>query len=237
MAGSIAAAIFVVEKTVIQLLSINYYRKQYARKIRESKRLIRLLNLLYETSRRLFPEFSKEFEHEDTEIHCGTSLIEARDNVDGHTNVRDKILINVHRAREKAAAAIGALKSDVASQELGGTSNLHSVVSKALESDRASKALARRLWLSLCSSGKDAVYKQDIQEVLGPQCEAEAEEIFNILDRDGNGDVSLDEMTAIVVNCGRERKDRASSIQDISSAIAVLDKILSTIVVIGKLWK
>lgn len=29
IAGSIAAAIFVVEKTIIQLISINYYRKQY----------------------------------------------------------------------------------------------------------------------------------------------------------------------------------------------------------------
>lgn len=78
------------------------------------------------------------------------------------------------------------------------------------------------------------MYKQDIQEVLGPHGEAEAEAIFNTLDRDGNGDVSLHEMTAIVVNCGQERKDRASSIQDISSAIEVLDKILSTGVIIGK---
>lgn len=204
-----------------------------ARKIRESKKLIRLLDLLYETSRRLFPEFSKEFEREDTEIHSGTSLVDLQNTVDGKRGgVRTKILGNVHRAREKAAAAFGTMAADA--KELGVTTQAHSVVSRALENERASKALARRLWLSLCSSGKNAVYKQDILEVLGPDREDEAEEIFNILDRDGNGDVSLDEMTAIVVNCGHERQDRASSIQDISSAIAVLDKILSTIVVIGE---
>lgn len=38
----------------------------------------------------------------------------------------------------------------------------------------------------------------------------------------------------LIVGCGRERKDRASSIQDISSAIAVLDRIMTIIVIIGE---
>lgn len=76
--------------------------------------------------------------------------------------------------------------------------------------------------------------RQDVLEVLGPGREADSEEIFNILDRDGNGDVSIDEMTMLIVGCGRERKDRASSIQDISSAIAVLDRIMTIIVIIGE---
>lgn len=94
--------------------------------------------------------------------------------------------------------------------------------------------MARRLFLSLCACGNDAIYKADIQEVLGPEREEEAEEIFNLLDRDGNGDVSLEEMTTLIINCGNERKNRASSIQDISSAISVLDRILSLAVIISK---
>lgn len=70
-------------------------------------------------------------------------------------------------------------------------------------------------------------------QVLGPGKEAEADAFFNLLDIDGNGDVSLEEMTLLVVNCGRERKYRASTIKDMSSAIGVLDRILCCVVVIG----
>ncbi|CAK3903341.1 uncharacterized family -like [Lecanosticta acicola] len=189
--------------------------------------------MLYDRSRQLFPEFSKDFEHEDKEIH-NTAFVELKAKMDEKgISVGSEILNIVNRVRDKAAAAVGALASDATGEELGATTHAHSVVTKALENERASKALARRLWLSLCAAGKDAVYKQDILNMLGPNREDEAEEIFHILDRDGNEDVSLDDMTAIVVNCGRQRKDRASSIRDISDAIAVLDKILSVIVIIA----
>lgn len=55
-AGIVVAAIFLVEKTIMQLISINYHRKQYDQKIRESKRLIKMLDLMYDASRTLFPE-------------------------------------------------------------------------------------------------------------------------------------------------------------------------------------
>ncbi|KAI5363769.1 putative EF-hand domain, mechanosensitive ion channel MscS, EF-hand domain pair [Septoria linicola] len=230
-ASIIAAGIFTVEKTIIQLISIAYYQEQYARKIRESKRLIRLLDMLYDASRSLFPEFGRDFQHEDSEIHR-ENFIDLRAKLDKKgIGIGSKLLGDVHRVRDKVTAAFGVLASDVTGQQIFSTANAHSIVSKALETERASKALARRLWLSLCASGKEAIYKEDILEVLGPGRECEAEEIFDILDRDGNGDVSLEEMTMLIVNCGTERKDRASSIQDISSAIAVLDKILTIIVV------
>lgn len=55
-AGIIVAAIFLIEKTIMQLISINYHHKQYDQKIRESKKLIRLLDVMYDASRALFPE-------------------------------------------------------------------------------------------------------------------------------------------------------------------------------------
>ena len=54
--GIIVAVIFLVEKTIIQLISINYHHKQYDQKIRESKKLVGLLDLMYDRSRALFPE-------------------------------------------------------------------------------------------------------------------------------------------------------------------------------------
>ncbi|KAL9526977.1 Mechanosensitive ion channel protein [Sphaerulina musiva] len=191
-ASIIAAAIFVVEKTIIQLISIAYYQKQYAHKIRESKRLIRLLDLLYDASRTLFPEFGREFAREDIEIHRETFIdLRAKMETNG-ISLGSKVLGGVHRVGDKVTAAIGTIASDVTGRHIANTSNAHSIVSKALETERASKALARRLFSSLCSVGQEAIYKQDILEVLGPGREADSEEIFNILDRDGNGDVSVE---------------------------------------------
>lgn len=62
-------AIFLAEKFFVQLVSINYHRKQYDSKIRHSKRVIHILDLMYEASRTLFPSFCREFEEEDNQIH------------------------------------------------------------------------------------------------------------------------------------------------------------------------
>ena len=51
----IVAAIFLAEKTFVQLVSIGYHRKQYDAKIKESKHLIQMLDLLYDASRAIFP--------------------------------------------------------------------------------------------------------------------------------------------------------------------------------------
>ena len=72
------------------------------------------------------------------------------------------------------------------------------------------------------------------EEVVEGRHADEAEEIFGHLDRDGNGDVSLDEMTMLLVTAGQERRNRAASMQDISQAIAVLDRLLSVFVLLGE---
>ena len=61
----VASLIFLAEKFIIQLISINYHRKQFNTKIIESKRNVYLLGLLFEASRSLFPMFCNEFAEED----------------------------------------------------------------------------------------------------------------------------------------------------------------------------
>lgn len=77
LAGIVVAAIFLAEKTIVHLISIDYHRKQYDAKIKESKKVIWLLDLLYDASRALFPEFCREFEDEDEDIQ-GNNLAEVR---------------------------------------------------------------------------------------------------------------------------------------------------------------
>jgi len=61
VAALISACILVSEKLLIQLISINYHRKQFNSKIKDSKRNIHLLSLLYDASRALFPAYCHEF--------------------------------------------------------------------------------------------------------------------------------------------------------------------------------
>lgn len=103
-AGIIVAAIFLVEKTIMQLVSINYHRKQYDHKIRESKRMIRMLDLLYDASRKLFPEFCREFQEEDSEIQSsGLNTVRTQLQKAG---METRIFSDMHRVRDKVTAAL-----------------------------------------------------------------------------------------------------------------------------------
>jgi len=112
----------------------------------------------------------------------------------------------------------------------------YSVVVEALEKNKSSEALAKRLWLSFVVEGRESLYQDDVIEVLGEHRHGEAEESFAALDRDSNGDVSLDEMIMTVTEWGRERRAIASSMHDVDQAIKVLDKLLGFIVGIAVIF-
>lgn len=231
LATIVVAAIFLVEKFLVQLVSINYHRKQFDAKIRESKRTIHILDLMYDASRTLFPSFCPEFAEEDYDIHdSDTSGVRKTLNKAG---IRTKAMADIGRVRDKVTAAFGNMASEITGKEVFNATSAHSIVIEALETKRACKALARRLWLSFVAEGKDALYQKDIVEILGQDRVEEAEEIFAALDKDCNGDVSLDEMVALVIETGLERKNRATSMHDISQAIKVLDRLLSLVVLVA----
>ena len=106
LAGIVVTAIFLGEKTIVQIISIDYHRKQFDAKIKESKKLIWLLDLLYDASRQIFPEFCREFEEEDDAIQ-GNNLQEVRNHL-AKAGV-GKALNNMGRARDKVTAAFGAM--------------------------------------------------------------------------------------------------------------------------------
>lgn len=123
--------------------------------------------------------------------------------------------------------------TDISGKKVFDSTSAHSVVSEALDNECGSKALASRLWLSFVGEGRDALYKNDLVEVLGRHRTEQAEEIFAALDVDANGDVSLEEMTTLVLKVGKDRRDIAASIHDISEAISVVDRLLGVVVVVA----
>jgi hypothetical protein len=229
----IGSVIFLIEKLLIQLISINYHRRSFHGRIKDSKHSIYLLGLLYEASRSLFPMYCREFLEEDYMIN---------DSIEAHVAKRIhrrsgsatplKLIGNVGRIGGRVTSVFGNIASEITGKQILNPHSSHSVVLQALEKTTSSEALARRIWMSFVVEGKEALYPEDIQEVLGPDRKEEADEAFAALDSDGNGDVSLDEMIMKVVEVGRDRKAINSSMRDVGQAIGVLDHVVSVILLI-----
>ncbi|KAI9794335.1 MAG: hypothetical protein M1835_006637 [Candelina submexicana] len=231
-AALIASLVFLAEKLLIQLISIGYHRKQFNAKIKDSKHNVWLLSLLYDASRALFPAYCNEFAEEDYIINDSINLAAVKKRSHHHdgTATPMKLIRDVGRVGDKVTHAFGNVASEITGKQVFNPNSAHSIVVEALEKNSSSEALAKRLWMSFVVEGRESLYQEDLAEVLGPERRNEAEECFASLDRDGNGDISLDEMILTVVEFGRERHSIANSMHDVDQAINVLDGLLSTIV-------
>ncbi|KAL4889360.1 Mechanosensitive ion channel-domain-containing protein [Aspergillus ambiguus] len=227
----VCSLIFLAEKTIVQLISISYHRKQFDSKIKESKRNVHLLAELYDASRSMFPMYCREFREEDAAI--SDSIAARKDGMSrsGSAPMRlfREVGQNVGRFGDRVTAAFGDVAHELTGKEVFNPTSARSIVTLALERRRSSEALARRIWMSFVIEGRDSLLHDDICEVLGAGKETEAEEAFLVLDRDGNGDISLDEMVMGVTEIARLKKSLNHSLHDVDQAINVLDNLLLSV--------
>ncbi|KAJ5176175.1 uncharacterized protein N7482_002052 [Penicillium canariense] len=233
----VCSLILISEKTFVQLISISYHRKQFDAKIKQSKHNVYLVGLLFEASRNMFPAYCPEFKEEDA-IIFDSLLAQAAGKNSKRSSVMPLRMMqqvgrqvghNVGRIGDKVTAAFGNVASELTGKQVFNPQATHTIVIEALERKRSAAALARRIWMSFVVEGRDSLYLDDIVEVLGPDHEAEAEECFMALDKDGNGDISLDEMILTISEFGRMRKSLGHSMHDVDQAIHVLDNLLLTV--------
>ncbi|KAL5117514.1 hypothetical protein ACEQ8H_004544 [Pleosporales sp. CAS-2024a] len=239
----VSTIIILAERVLIQLISISYHRKQFDAKIQESKRNVYLLGVLYDTSRALFPAYCNEFAEEDYTIQDtildlglgskgGGTAKHGRSG--SHTPLRiiREVGRDAGRIGDKITSLFGTIASEITGKKVFDPNSAHSIVLTALERNRSSEALARRIWMSFVVEGRNELTMEDFVEVMGPARQEEAEECFLSLDRDGNGDISLDEMILTVTDYSRQRKSLNSSMHDVDQAINALDGLLLTIALI-----
>ncbi|TGJ85446.1 hypothetical protein E0Z10_g3294 [Xylaria hypoxylon] len=236
-AAFVSSAIFLGEKAFIQLISVSYHQRSFANRIQESKRDVHLLGLMYDASRKLFPMYCEEFIEEDEIINDSIEMLLAGGDKKWKRNRKGavapaKLIGNVGRFGNKVTSAFGNIASEITGKQVFNPNSAHSIVIEALEKAKTSEALAKRIWMSFVVEGKDSLYPDDIVEVLGPSHRDEAEECFDSVDADGNGDISLDEMIRKVVTIGNERKAITHSMNDIGQALGAFDKILLFIVLL-----
>jgi hypothetical protein len=194
---------------------VNYHRRSFDGRIKKSKHNIHLLGLLYDASRTLFPMYCGEFMEEDYLINDGIEALIAKTTGQpmhqrSGSATPMKLIGQVGRVGDKVTSIFGNIASEITGKQVFNPNSAHSVV-EALEKTRSSEALAKRLWMSFVVEGKEALHVEDVEEILGPSRKEEAEQVFAVLDNDGNGNISLDEMIMKVVETGRDRKAIAAS--------------------------
>lgn len=230
----VSCAVLLVEKALVQLIGVSYHQRSFANRIKASKREIHLLGLLYDASRTLFPMYCREFADEDYVINDSIEMMlrgkKARKGNGAATPM--KIIGDVGRLGDKVTSVFGHVAHEITGKQVFNPNSAHSIVLEALEKKLPSEALGRRIWMSYVLEGKDALYPEDFEEVLGPAYKNEAEESFNMIDSDLNGDISLDEMVRKVVEIGKERKAIGEGMKDIGQALQVFDKVLLFVVLL-----
>ncbi|KIW04597.1 uncharacterized protein PV09_04345 [Verruconis gallopava] len=225
LASVAVAALFVAQKLIVQLITVNYHRRQFNARVNDSKLKVRMLDGLLEASLKMFPLNTHPFEREDFEIMTG---IDAAQQEISST----KVVGGLAMYTELLQSTVGNITSEITGARSKQSSVIHNLVVEALESKRSSRALGARLWQSFVMEGKDALFRSDVEEILGEARKEEANEIFNLLDQDNNGDVSLDEMVMATLEISRERKAIAASMHDVGQAVRVLDRFLFLVALI-----
>ncbi|KAK4187582.1 Mechanosensitive ion channel-domain-containing protein [Podospora australis] len=228
----LSSAVLLAEKAIVQLISISYHQRSFANRIKDSKRELYLLGLMYEASRTLFPMYCPEFAEEDYIINDSIDVILTGGKQKGVAAAPMKLVGDVGRLGDKITSVFGNIASEITGKQVFNPNSAHSIVVEALEKVRSSEAMARRIWMSFVVEGRESLSMDDIIEVMGPAHREEAEECFASIDADQNGDISLDEMIRKVVETGKERKAIANSMKDISQALTVFDKVLLFVVLI-----
>lgn len=218
----VLSIIYLAEKALVRLISISYHRKQFDAKIKQSKRNVDLLGYLYEASRNMFPLNCKEFRHDDAIISDTIFGAAARKG----PRAAAMPLKFIQNVGGKVSSAFGNVAQELTGKQVFNSNSPRAIVAQALERKKSAEALARRIWMSFVAEGRESLCLEDIIEVFGKDREAEAQECFEVLDRDENGDIGLDEMVLTLAEFSRHRKTLNHSVHDVDQAIDVLDNLL-----------
>jgi small-conductance mechanosensitive channel len=231
----VGAILNFLEKIIIQFIAISFHLRTYADRIDVNKFQIGSLTKLYEYSKRQIDMDDSHFEDQ-------------RQSNDG-VRTPGAVFVGAAKTGKQALSKFGDVAGKVAGDFTGKavTSSTHpqQVVLTLLGSNSGSQVLARRLFRTLIDSRNHS--EDEPEPVPGGALEAsinseslrpafenndEAEAAFTMFDKDMNGDITMEELQAVCVEIGRERKSITASLKDLDSVVAKLDDVFMFIVVV-----
>ncbi|KAK4545686.1 hypothetical protein LTR36_002640 [Oleoguttula mirabilis] len=216
----VAAVLNFAEKIIIQLIAISFHLRTYADRIELNKFQIGSLAKLY--------KFSKE------KIAMEDSEFEAPSGGASGAITPGALMTDAAKQTKLAFAKFGDVAGKVAGDFTGKkatkSTHPHQVILALLHSTSGAQVLARRLYRTFAREETETVHSDDLRNAF--ENDEEAEAAFSMFDKDMNGDISMEELEAVCVEIGRERKSITASLKDLDSVVGKLDDVFMFIVFI-----
>ncbi|EEB07447.1 MS ion channel protein 1 [Schizosaccharomyces japonicus yFS275] len=236
----IASILNFVEKFIMQLVAMSFHKRQYETRIVFNKFAINELAHLYEYARNYSFDFSAAISKAQENVFTFAS--KAQEGKKGHSAAKlaqkalNKTTTNARNALNFAQDLMSRVAGELTNQKKDHSGSPKSVVLHLLRSTRGCQSLARCMFNALVSEGhQDIVVDDFIPVYTNEEGEVDTETLdacYNIFDRDGNGDITCEEIELACVEIGKERKSIAASLRDLNDSISKLDKICMFIVTI-----
>lgn len=218
----VGAVLNFVEKIIIQLIAISFHLRTYADRIELNKFQIGSLIKLYIYSKTKIAMEDSEFEEPSAEQEgSGARTPGAFINDAGK---RTKEVVG------KIGDVTGKIAGDFTGKTVYKSTHPNQVVITLLSSISGSQVLARRLYRTFARESTETVYQEDLHNAF--ENEEEATAAFSMFDKDMNGDISMEELEAVCVEIGRERKSITASLKDLDSVVGKLDDVFMFIVAV-----
>lgn len=209
-----------VEKIIIQLIAISFHLRTYQDRIELNKFQIGSLAKLYRFSKEKIAMEDSEFEHSDQGLPGtrtpGQFVTEAQKNLKSGFN--------------KFGDIAGKVAGDFTGREVTSTRHPNQVVLQLIGTTSGAQVLARRLYRTFAREETETVHSDDLKNAF--ESDEEADAAFSMFDKDMNGDISMEELEAVCVEIGRERKSITASLKDLDSVVSKLDDVFMFIVLI-----
>ena len=215
----VGAVLNFVEKIIIQLIAISFHLRTYSDRIEINKFQIESLTKLYKYSRAQISLEDKDFEQPSPEPGSGAltpGVLMAEAAKTGKA------------AFEKFGDVAGKVAGDFTGKAVIKSTHPHQVILALLHSIHGSQVLARRLYRTFAREETETVFSDDLRHAF--ESEDEAEAAFSMFDKDMNGDISMEELEAVCVEIGRERKSIMASLKDLDSVVSKLDSVFMFVV-------
>lgn len=208
-----------VEKIILQLIAISFHLRTYQDRIELNKFQIGSLAKLYKYSKEKIAMEDSEFEGEKGPSGArtpGQLVTEAQKNIkEGMTRFGD---------------VAGKVAADFTGRQVARSGHPNQVVLQLIGSTPGAQVLARRLYRTFARPETETVHSDDLKNAF--ESDEEADAAFSMFDKDMNGDISMEELEAVCVEIGRERKSITASLKDLDSVVSKLDDVFMFIVLI-----
>ncbi|KAJ7623373.1 Mechanosensitive ion channel-domain-containing protein [Roridomyces roridus] len=232
------AAILFVEKVFLRWVAINFHQKALADRLTENRLGLRALDRLSNAQ----PVSTKKYPYGRRGRKTPTGSVDFSSiPLKENEAVPEKPAKPVKKESERKRRRKAALTSIIVDQ-VGGAIGQVALKNSRFnrEGDITGLSSARKLARKLFSALSDVypprshLVVQDFYPYF--HSTVEATEAFALFDKDGNGDLTKQEMRDAVARIYRERKALTSSLKDVGSAVAKLDAVLISVVLILEIF-